>query len=145
MLRISVLMLATLLSMAHAEVYKWTDENGVVHYGDRPVNKTHAQQIEVQQQAVETQPTGSRADKRQKLLEAMEEDRLKKSEQRKKQQEKSKRDRKYCHRLKDHLRNMQRASRTYNLDKDGNRVYQSEKSRSNSIARIKKQMKKYCR
>ena len=29
------LCMAATLSMAHADVYKWTDANGRVHYGDR--------------------------------------------------------------------------------------------------------------
>ena len=142
---LAVMVLSVLFSVSHAEVYKWTDEHGVTHYGDKPASADSAEQIEVKQQTVDTQPSGSRAERRQKLIESLDEDRYEKKQERERQQAKAKRDRQRCHRLKDHLKSMQRASRAYRLDKDGERVYLSDAGKSKSEARIRKQMRKYCR
>jgi hypothetical protein len=51
-----ILMLATCLLLtatSHAGVYKWTDENGNVHYGEQPGN-TSAEQVEIRQNETTT-------------------------------------------------------------------------------------------
>jgi hypothetical protein len=55
MLRVSTFkpqLLLTLLLLAalptHAEIYKWTDENGKVHFGDAPINGIEAQATGIQ-------------------------------------------------------------------------------------------------
>lgn len=35
-------------SIANAEIYKWTDENGQVHFGDKP--KANAETVEIREQ-----------------------------------------------------------------------------------------------
>lgn len=44
------LILALLPLLASAEVYKWTDENGNVHFGDRPKNLNKAEVVEIREQ-----------------------------------------------------------------------------------------------
>lgn len=50
-MKIRMLMLGACLALAsasvNAEVYKWTDESGKVHYGDRKPERGNAQQINV--------------------------------------------------------------------------------------------------
>ena len=38
-----IIFIVTLPAFANAQVYKWTDENGVVHYGDERPNVSHQQ------------------------------------------------------------------------------------------------------
>jgi hypothetical protein len=37
--------------MAGSEIYRWVDENGVVHFGEQPPEKGNAQSVSVQQSA----------------------------------------------------------------------------------------------
>jgi hypothetical protein len=49
---VAALMIALVLSASNAvaknEVYRWVDENGVVHFGDRPDGQTNAEQVDIQ-------------------------------------------------------------------------------------------------
>lgn len=47
MFRMLVLGLLMLPLAAHAEIYKWTDAQGRVHFGDKPKNGQKAQEVEV--------------------------------------------------------------------------------------------------
>lgn len=42
-----LLALALLAPAAGAEIYKWTDAQGRVHFGDKPTDKTRAEEVEV--------------------------------------------------------------------------------------------------
>lgn len=130
----------------YAGVYKWTDSDGQVHYGDMPQNTEDTEEI-----SVDAEPASgfaldddSRHEKRQKLLDAMEEDRLEKKEQREKDRvEKEQRSRR-CAWLRDKLRRTQSATGVYKLDKDGNRVFLSNDQRTSSESRLRAQIRKEC-
>ncbi len=53
---VTVLMIALVLSASNAvaenEVYRWVDENGVVHFGDRPDGQTNAEQVDIQKSPI---------------------------------------------------------------------------------------------
>ncbi len=87
----------------------------------------------------------SREEKRERLLQSMEEDRLEKKQQREKQQALKKQNRKKCNRYRDRMRHYERARGIYRLDKDGNRVYMSDADRSKATRKLQKQINKYCR
>ena len=52
---VAFLLLAT-DAMAKDDVYRWVDDNGVVHFGDRPPKKTDAEQINIHPSAGVTAP-----------------------------------------------------------------------------------------
>lgn len=133
---------------AQAEVYKWVDEKGSVHYGDRPVAGSQA--VEVKQHVVPHKPAAtsgdelSRDEKRQRISDMLEEDRLAKNKQREKKNKERKRKKQECNRLKDHQRHVERASGLYKLDKDGNRVFMPNDQREKSQQKLRKRIKKAC-
>lgn len=62
------------LSSVYAEVYKWTDKNGNVHYSDQ--KNENADEIDLTLEEVDKKKSSSnREQQRKKLLEAMKEDR----------------------------------------------------------------------
>ena len=133
---------------AHAGVYKWVDENGKVHYGDQP----KASQPTVEMNIDDTTPAPSysdddlsREEKRERLLQAMEEDRLDKQEKRDKQKAENEKNRQKCNRYRDRMRHYQRANALYKLDKDGNRVYMSDSERASATKSLRTKINKYCR
>lgn len=132
----------------NASVYKWIDENGKVHYGDRPRQSQPAVEMEIDDTPpvrTDSNDGMSRAEKRERLLQAMEEDRVEKQEEREKQKAMSRQNRSKCNRYRDRMRHYQRASALYNLDKDGNRVYVSEAERASATKNLQSKINKYCR
>ena len=133
---------------AQAAVYKWVDEAGTVHYGDKP--EVGSQLIEVRQYKTRNIPPEadenqlSRAEKRQRISDMLEEDRLEKNKQRNKKRLERKRKRQECNRLRDRQRHVERASGLYNLDKDGNRVFMSSEQRQKSEQKLRKRIQKVC-
>ena len=81
-MRIYILPLLLVSPLAvEAAVYKWVDENGKVHYGDKPVTSQPSVEIQIDDTSSSPAYSGndmSREEKRERLLQAMEEDRLEK-------------------------------------------------------------------
>ena len=46
---ISILVLSATDAIAEDEIYRWVDENGVVHFGDRPDGQAGVEKIDVQE------------------------------------------------------------------------------------------------
>jgi hypothetical protein len=46
-------------AVAKGEVYRWTDENGVVHFGQRPEGHTNAEQVIIQKSPANSTPSSS--------------------------------------------------------------------------------------
>ena len=136
--------------LAQAAVYKWIDDEGNVHYGDRPAGSEPSVEMEVDDSVTIPSFGGrddsmSREERRERLLQAMEEDRLEKKQQREQKQALKQRNRKKCNFYRDRMRHYQRASGIYQLDQDGNRVYMSDADRAKSTKNLQKKIDKYCR
>ncbi len=143
-----LLYILTVPIVAHAGVYKWVDENGKVHYGDQP----QASQPIVEMNIDDTTPVPSssgdvlsREEKRERLLQSMEEDRVEKQEKREKQLAVKEQNRQKCNQYRDRMRHYERANSLYKLDKDGNRVYISDADRVSATKNLQAKIKKYCR
>lgn len=145
---VTLLLLTSTIS-AHAGVYKWVDEDGKVHYGDQPKATQPAVEVDVDDTAVTVPAYGgsdlSREEKRERLLEAMEEDRLEKQEKQEKQKAIKEQNRQKCNYYRDRMRHYERASALYKLDDDGNRVYMSEADRASATKNLSANINKYCR
>lgn len=146
---IKTVLLATLLyvgnSIVQAEVYKWTDAQGRVHYGDKPQgNNAETINLPTQEPPAAPHVSEDRLEKQRRLLDAYaEERRLKREAEDKARKEKEERKRK-CADLKDDLRNQENASGVYRLDKDGKRVFMSTEEREASTAELKKEVTYWC-
>lgn len=86
----SLLLSLLFLQPTHVKIYKWVDENGKTQYGDRPGSE-NADIIQLKKEALDSKSLYKPADKRQKLLYVLQEEREEKQElkaaQRKKQEE----------------------------------------------------------
>ena len=151
-MKIYILLLMLISPFAvHAGVYKWVDENGKVHYGDQPQVTQPAVEMNIPDAASPSpSPTYSddelsREEKRERLLQAMEEDRLEMQEKREKQKTEKERNRQRCNAYRDRMRHYERANALYKLDKEGNRVYMSDSERTSATKNLQAKIKKYCR
>lgn len=127
------------------EIYKWTDEDGNVHYGDRP---TGAAAESAETIALASRPTSStavreridsrleRQEQRAEARSAREEAEQKAAEERKAAEEKAK----LCSEYRTRLEKFVTSRRLYKMDDSGERVYLDEaemqKARSDLQARI---------
>jgi hypothetical protein len=144
LLTISILFITS----TQAEVYKWVDDKGTVHYGDKPQAGSKAVDVEPHETIARPATAGedelSREEKRQRVSDMLEEDRLAKNKEREKQNRERERKKRECNRLKDTQRRVQHAGSLYRLDEDGNRVTISNEQRQKSEKRLRQQLKKAC-
>ena len=135
--------------IAAGGIYRWVDEEGRVHFSDRPVAEA-AKEVEIKQSS--PPPSGpdarpatdaERRDKQQKLLDVYRQEREEKAESRRKaRQEKAER-KKRCTYARDRL-DRYRSSRIYEPQADGSRRFLSDAERDTAISDLKKQVRKWC-
>jgi len=59
---ISILVLSATDAIAEDQIYRWVDENGVVHFGDRPGGQAGVEKIDIPESQINsTQPTSAAA------------------------------------------------------------------------------------
>ncbi|MDH5425295.1 MAG: DUF4124 domain-containing protein [Gammaproteobacteria bacterium] len=146
-LRLLLMVLFCLSTGVQAEIFKWIDKNGQVHYDDKPPveNKSSKQLMQINENS---NAVGGLSDerhaKRKKLIDAIDEDRqLKKDEVDKAKKQKAEM-MKRCHNARDNLLGYQRSSYVYDLDKEGNRVVLPSAARDQIIANLQKQIARDC-
>ena len=129
---------------AQAEIYKWTDEKGNVHYGDKPIVNSEEilipEKINVQSRVTMQE----REEKRKRLLESFAEDRADKKEQQEKQEIKKKKLNRQCITARDRLKTYQKSSRLYDLNEKGERVILSDKARQQAVNQLSAEIDKHC-
>ena len=132
LVRLLIGLLAGLLMTAgnvSAGVYRWVDENGKVHFGDRPPADAEAETLEMPEVTPSETPEVSvqeRRERQRRLVEALEEEREEK--ERKKQEAEAQEEKReaYCRRLLAQVKDSERISRYYKYDKKGERVYMND-------------------
>lgn len=146
---ISLLMTA---GVVEAQVYKWVDENGKVHFGDQPPRKkpTSAEKVELKiAPRISNEPVANEADRarrQQQLLKTLSDERQQREEQRAQAKAaKAAKERKaaMCKRLAAKRDEMLRANAIYSTNDNGEREYMGEAEgaayRKELVARYKKE------
>ena len=132
-----------------AAVYKWVDEKGKVHYGERPPAGASKQQVKVRTRPAAS-PSGSapstaeRLQKQRKLLKAYEADRAEKREQQAELAKKKAQLQAHCSKMQKYIQQESTAKYLYRKDKDGNKVPVPDQERKTHIAKIQKQYARHC-
>lgn len=134
-----------LASICQAEVYKWTDENGRVHYGDRPQG-SESEKLDIKTSVPKPDAElDNHREKQRKLLDVFAEERAVKNQEKAAAEKKKKELKQQCAERKDYLRKLKRSASLYELDEKGNRQYLSNESHDKKIADVEKQIQKYCK
>jgi len=128
-----------------ADIYKWVDEQGNVHYGDKPVTGDDAEAVDLQLETTRTDVGSERAEMREKLIDVMQEDREEKAELRKQKLAERKARMKECTRLKKNLDRLRHAGSVYRKGEDGERSYFSKEKRAQAEAKFRKRIRQVCR
>ena len=133
---------------AHAGVYKWVDEQGKVHFGDRPPQQQDAEKIDMPEVKPSATPAVSdreRLRRQRKLVDALREEREIKEKQKQALEEKRQKQEKYCTRLKARVMDSERINRFYRYDENGERQYYSDQEADKLRQRLKDKYASDCR
>ena len=144
--RLLLLGALALTAPAHAELYKWTDSQGKVHYSDQPPT-TNAQtiksattgQAETTTQA--TQSLDAKDQAYQKRRKEAEEARAKAE----KEAEQARIQRENCAKARSNLSTLQNTPRVYSTNAAGQRTYMDDAARASALANSQKAVSDFCK
>ena len=145
----AVLVLVPVLVLAHttaaAEVYKWTDTDGNVHYGDRPpATGVDPHSIPLRPAPAKEADHAQRRLKQRRLLEAFEAESAER-EQAEVEAAAARRERaRNCEYARRDLARFERASIIYTVDENGARIYLSDQERRDAAANARAWIGKHC-
>lgn len=131
-------------TVTQAEIYKWTDEQGNTHYGDKPVVESKEMDINIEKSGNQKEKI-NRKERQKKLVDSMQEDRLRKKEEAEKLKKEKQKHKRNCARAKEKLKGYERAGYLYNFDKEGNKVISSNEDRQKATDGLRKKIKKNCK
>ncbi len=138
-----------LMALAHqglsAGVYRWVDDQGKVHYGDRPPSKDKAKSIEVESAPAPEPDDGERRAKTRRLLDAMESERNREKEQAAQDKAEKARRERNCEVARRHVTLYQRANKISRVGADGERTYLSDEERDQALTHARSLVDRWCK
>jgi hypothetical protein len=137
-------LLCLAIAPCHAEVYRWVDEQGQVHFDDQPPDSS-TRSFKPASPSGQGGGEDQRMEKTRKLLNAYESERQQAREQAAERRENEEKRRRQCVEAKDDLRQYQEAGSLYRLDEEGKRVWYSNAEREALIAQYREAIAKWCR
>ncbi len=130
------------------KIYKWTDSDGSVHYGERPPNR-HTKQLKVRKgpayKAAPAAKPSSTQGSTKKLLDAFDKERKDKQETEAKAAEEKARADKNCSSAKRRIAGLKIGGRQYEMTDQGERHYLNEADVQNRLAEARKFADKWCK
>jgi hypothetical protein len=128
-----------------ADVYKWTDANGQVHFGDRPPAEKPAEEITINAAPPGKDPAANgRIRKMNEFLDQRQAEReVRQAEEAKSQRQAEMQDVR-CRKLRAQLKHMASVSTFYNLNQKGERVFVSEEDNTRIRERFSQRVRQAC-
>ena len=124
-----ICVLVMVCGVANAEVYRWVDENGKVHFGDRPPANSNARALDMPESDSSQTPSVSdqeRKERQKRLVEALEEERRIKEQKKQEEEARAAKREAYCRRLLAKVKDSERINLYYRYNEKGERVYMSD-------------------
>ena len=128
------------------DIYKWTDENGNIHYGDKPTGDATEERLAISSRATDPSKVQARAQSNYAARKTGEEAAASepagptKDELRAKAAERSQK----CDTYKARLQKFVQSRRLYKEDENGERVYLDEQQSQAARERVENQVQEYC-
>ncbi len=141
------LVMGLLGTPALGAIYKWVDENGKVHYSDKPPPEEGAQEMDIESDPAASTPSLTDAEHRQKqqrLLDAYSKERADKNAERAEADKKERERLVWCARAKDELREFKEASYLYDYDESGEKVIYSKEARESATREYAAEIERNC-
>jgi hypothetical protein len=131
---------------APAQVYKWVDENGVTHYGERPPQGQKASPVAATPSAgpspSQAKPQGAQDWQDQNI--DFQRRRIQRKQQAEREQQDAATRQRRCNLAKDDLQQMESVERLYDLNEKGERVYLGDAERKAEIERARQYIARNC-
>jgi hypothetical protein len=148
LLLIAILLFCTTTLSVAGKIYKWTDSEGNIHYGERPPSGQQGKQVHVPKgPAYTAKPAakaGNPADARKNLLDAFDKERKEKAEATaKSEKEKAARD-KNCSNARKRVAGLSIGGRIYDITEQGERKYLEDAEIKKRLAEANKAVEKWC-
>lgn len=129
------------------EIYKWVDDDGNVHYGDRPTSEDQAEVVALTYQRTDSSSVRKRVSAQGEAAATLQEKRAARAEEKKTAaeaaaaaEEKQQR----CNTYRSQLETMVQARRLYREDESGERVYLDEDQTNAARQRVEEQIAEHC-
>lgn len=141
----ATLVLTLASAIASAEVYKWLDAQGNVHYGDRPPGSgSDPQSLTLPPAPTKDADHAERSLLQRRLLEAIDAERAER-DQAEAEAAAAKRERTLrCEKARQDLARFERANIIYTNDESGARIYMSDDERREAIENARRWIAKHC-
>lgn len=143
------LIIQTLQAANAAPVYKWTDEDGQVHYGSKPKDKS-AKEIKIKNKYIDTgsstKPLNAeeRADKLKRFVNSIDAENKSIKDQKRKKKEEEEKNIARCNASRDQLRRYENSGALYDLDEKGNRILLNKKQYEQAMQQARARVQKWC-
>jgi hypothetical protein len=129
---------------ALAEVYKWTDDQGQVHYTQSPPAGGGTADVIKPPPKVDTEGALKKLEDQKKQAETQRESQLKAAEEKKKTEQAAAGREKQCEEARSRLAGLTNAPRIYKFDPQGNRQWMDDAERQSAIAETQKNITEFC-
>jgi len=143
----SLLLVSLLISPPlAADIYQWRDEQGQVHFGDRPPDAT-TEPLQLRSTPVPTRPSPSQETRRrtrQRLLEIYREERRQKQAEAERQRQQQAEAKENCHRARRRYARFERAGGFYEKDAEGQRNYLDQAAREQYMQDLRSDVRRWC-
>lgn len=128
------------------EIYKWVDEEGNVHYEDRPIGSGTIERLDIPSRDTDNAAVQARVETRRESRAAADQvaeeapPEMSRAEIRKEQEERAQK----CQQYRDRLEAFLRSQRLYREDDAGERQYLSDEEVLAARSRVEERIKEYC-
>lgn len=140
-----VLFLAAVVQPAAAGVYKWVDEEGRVHYGQRPpAVADQAEKMKLDKAPPPDPYAAERRERMQRYIEAKDEERAEREKKKEEAQAKAEERKQECTRARKRMA-LFSGGRIYEIDENGQRSYMDDKQRAVEKKQAQAELDKWCR
>lgn len=129
------------------EIYKWTDENGNVHYGDRPTNIQNEELMALSYRRTDPNTVQQQVQKQAAAMTARQEARTAAAEEAKTAEAKAAEaaeNQKKCESYRARLQTFVQSRRLYRQDENGERVYLDEQQTQEARQRVEELIAEHC-
>ena len=142
---LATLVLCLASAAVTAEVYKWVDEQGKVHYGDRPPARgTQADTLALPPTPSADAEVVERAFMRRRLLDAFEAERQEEQQTQAEAEAAQRELDRRCAHLEQQLVRFERANVVYTESENGERVYMSDDERARAVGKARDWIAEHC-
>ncbi|MVW74874.1 DUF4124 domain-containing protein [Pseudomonas xionganensis] len=134
--------LLLLPGVAMAEIYRWTDEQGRVHFGQRPAADVQAQQVEVRPQVIERdEETKGREERAARFYQARQAEQAQAAAEAAEQRRQRDAE---CAKLQRKLADIPEGASYYRKDAQGQRVYYSDEELDATRRQLRDRISERC-